>query len=182
MFVRLQYAALASASSRFHPGCCCSVCSSWQVTGATGPESAVLPLCHKKQSLLSQKGRLETWPREHNSPISRKPDFLLWGRKFHAPSTSVKDQKAASSLGQGPSLLEPVMGTANMAGGTGATHLGMSQTEWRGDPQITRRFLDFLKVGFKNENFIHKQFWRKKQPQKHYESCKQDSGTKILIH
>lgn len=49
-----------------------------------------------------------------------------------------------------------------MAGGTGAVLLGRSQSEWRGDPQITRRFLDFLKVGFKNENFIHKQFWRKK--------------------
>lgn len=50
-----------------------------------------------------------------------------------------------------------------MAGGTGAVLLGRSQSEWRGDPQITRRFLDFLKVGFKNENFIHKQFWRKKK-------------------
>lgn len=58
------------------------------------------------------------------------------------------------------------MGTAIIAGGTGAIHLGKSQSEGRGDPQITRRFLDFFlffKVGFKNENFIHKPFWRKKK-------------------
>lgn len=54
------------------------------------------------------------------------------------------------------------MGRAIMAGGTGAVHVCLSQSEWRGGPQTTRRLLDFLKVGFKNENFIHKQFWKKK--------------------
>lgn len=159
--MRPQCAALASASSRFHPGCCCSVCSSWQVTGTTGPESAVLPPLSQEAEPALRRGDWKHGPESTILPFPENLIFSSGGKNSMHPPHLSKIRKPPLALDR---ALHSWSRSWDSKYGRRyrATHLGMSQTEWRGDPQITRRFLDFLKVGFKNENFIHKQFWRKK--------------------
>lgn len=87
-----------------------------------------------------------------------------------------------SEIRKSPLVLDSVLHSWNwsrehviMAGGTGAIHLSKGQLEWRGDPKITRGFLDFLKVGFKKKILYINSFGEKKTLQ--YRSHKQDSGT-----
>lgn len=140
VFMRLQRAVLASASSCFHPGCCRSVCSSWQVTRPPGLrlwECCPSPLGYKKQNLLSEG---ETWLREHNSPIPENLIFSSGGKKN--PCTLHICQRSESHLWPwtGSFAAGAGHGDSNHGRRHGVIHLGRSQLEWCGDSQITEGF------------------------------------------
>lgn len=69
------------------------------LTGPPGPRSweRCLSLFHKKQNPLSEGETGNSAQRVQLSHF-RKPSFLLWGKKLHTLSTTVKDQKAPLAL------------------------------------------------------------------------------------
>lgn len=118
------------------------------LTGPTGPRSRehCLSLFHKKQNPLSEG---ETGNSARGVPLShfRKPSFSPLGEETPYTLHSCQRSESTSGLGQGSSLLER-HGNSNHGRRYWPVLLGRSQSEWRGDPQITRRFLDFFKGRF----------------------------------